>query len=141
MAHSSAALAAKSATALEHPNFFQLQGDDIHVTYSTSGFDGKPHFGYQDPLQSKQFSGDQIRKTESELGTLVTVFLRQTVDTGSTTFTLLIPRVNLRFANSVNITTLGIAAIHHFSIIGPPNGQADFYRSHVLTGEAALVKF
>jgi hypothetical protein len=80
MAHAKPALAPKPAASLKIPNLFQLQGDDVSITYSTSGFDGKPHFGYQDAVQSKQFSGDQIRTTESELGALVTVFLRQTVD-------------------------------------------------------------
>jgi hypothetical protein len=71
----------------------------------------------------------------------VTVFLRRTVDTGSTTFTLVIPRVNLRFSHSAHIATLGVTAVHKFSIIGPPNGQADFYHSHSLSGDAALVVF
>jgi hypothetical protein len=62
MARSDAALAAKPSAAIEHPNFFQLQGDGIHVTYSTLGFDAKPHFSYQDAAQNIQFSGDQIRR-------------------------------------------------------------------------------
>jgi len=42
------------------------------------------------------------------LGRLVTVFLVRTVDTGSTTFTLLVPNVNLPPSNFSNITTEGI---------------------------------
>jgi hypothetical protein len=141
MAQAASALKAQPAAPLKHPNLFQAQGDGIHIGYATSGFDGKPHFSYQDAVQSLQFTGDQINTIETELGALVTVFIRRTIDAGSTTFTLLVPRVNLRFGDFAPITTLGITAIHQFSIIGPPNGQADFYHSHVLVGDAALVVF
>ena len=37
------------------PNNFELSGNDIHITYSTSGIDGKPHFSYQDLHLTPQF--------------------------------------------------------------------------------------
>ena len=39
------------------PNSYDLSGHHLHVTYSTSGFDGKPHFSYQDLHQTLDFSG------------------------------------------------------------------------------------
>src|SRR5579884_1438443 len=90
------------------PNLYQVSGDGIHVTYSTSGFDGKPHFSYQDATRNESFTGDGIRTVQTEIGTLVTVTIRLTIDSGSTSFTLFVPNVNLRFGDSVPITTEGI---------------------------------
>jgi hypothetical protein len=59
----------------------------------------------QNAVQSLQFAGDQINTIETQLGALVTVFIRRTIDAGSTTFTLLVPRVNLRFGDFAPITT------------------------------------
>ncbi len=66
------------------PNLYQLQGQQIHVTYSTSSFDGKPRFDYQDANNSLHFVGDEIRSTSSEIGMLVSITIRKTIDTGST---------------------------------------------------------
>jgi hypothetical protein len=126
---------------IKHPNLFQLSGDGIHVTYSTSGFDGKPHFSYHDAHQNKQFTGDQIRTVQTEIGTLVTVTLLLLVDAGSTTFTVLIPTVNLRTSDSAHIATDGIVTLHRTSIIGPLQGQSEFYTVHPLTGTASFVVF
>lgn len=57
---------------LNHPNLIQAQSD----------FDGKPHFSYQNAVQSLQFAGDQINAIETELGALVSVFIRRTIDAG-----------------------------------------------------------
>jgi hypothetical protein len=123
------------------PNLFELSGDGIHVTYSASSFDGQPRFSYQDANQSKQFSGDQIRAEKTVIGTLVSVTIFQTIDAGSTTFTVLIPTVNLRASDSANITTYGVTTLHKFSIIGAPQGQTEFYAAHALGGVALWVVF
>ena len=78
--------------ALSTPNLYQLHGHHLHITYSTSSIDGKPRFQYHDPFQTLQFSGDEIRTIASEIGTLVTVTIRLTVDSGSTSSTLSCPR-------------------------------------------------
>lgn len=125
--------------ALKHPNFFELAGDGISVTYSLTDFGGRPVLSYHDAFQSKSFVGDQIRTVETEIGTLVTVTIFLTVDSGSTTFSILIPNVNLRSADSAQITTYGITTLHRFSIIGPPQGQAEFYTAHQLSGTGSFV--
>lgn len=122
------------------PNLYSLSGKDIHVTYSTSGIDGKPHFTYQDHQQTLNFSGDQIRSVETEVGTLVSVTIRLTVDTGGTTFSVLLPRVNISGEQTVPIRTLGMTTLHKFSIL-PTIGQRDFYKTTPLTGSASRVVF
>ena len=124
------------------PNLYIVHGHGLHVTYSTSGFDGKPHFDYHDSHGTHAFSGDQIRTEQTEIGTLVSVTIQLTVDSGSTSFSLLVPTVNLGSANSVPISTVGITTRHKFSIIQSLNlGQTELYSTTNLTGTAQAVVF
>jgi hypothetical protein len=118
------------------PNLYELSGNGILVTYATTSFGGQPQFYYQDALQSKSFSGQDIQTVETVLGRLVMVFLVRTVDSGSTTFTLIVPNVSLPASNSSSITTL-----HRFLIVKPPQGQIENYTFHQLTGTASFVAF
>ena len=122
------------------PNQYDLSGKHLHVTYSTTGIDGKPHFSYQDLQQTLSFTGDEIRSVETEIGTLVSVTIRMTVDTGGTTFSVLLPHVNIPGEQSVSIQTFGITTLHKFSIL-PVNGQRDFYTTTRLNGTASRVFF
>jgi hypothetical protein len=120
------------------PNMFSLDGGGIHVTYSATSFQGKPLFTYHDALQFKSFSGDQIKVVETDIGTLVTVVIHLTVDQGSTTFTLLLPHVNLPASNVVSISAEGITTLNRFSIFPIP-GQTQFYTVHNVWGTASFV--
>ena len=77
------------------PNLYQLRGAGIHVTYSTGGFGSRLNLTYQDANGSQSFSDGQITVTQTPIGGVVTVTIRRTVDTGSTSFSVLIPTVNL----------------------------------------------
>lgn len=123
------------------PNLYKVSGDGITVTYSTSTFLGGPHLTYQDGTITRTFSGSQIKvTTDPSLGTIVSVVILLTVDTGSTSFSLLIPRVNLIGSNQADISTYGITTQHKFSI-RPMPGQQDDYVAHQLKGTAAFVFF
>ena len=124
------------------PNLFVLSGGGIHVTYTTNGFDGQPHFTYSSPFVTHTFSGNQIKTEPSAIGTLVSVTILHTVDSGSTTFTVLIPRINLNQGEALAITTEGITTHHRFSIFPPAmHGQLDTYAVVTLTGTAQHVLF
>jgi len=125
------------------PNLYVLSGGGIHVTYSTTGIAGQPHLSYSSSFINHTFTGAQITTTPSPLGTLVTVTIIMTVDTGSTSFTLLVPRVNLNnIQDSVQITTEGITTHHRFSIFpAAMHGQVDTYSVQELTGRASHVEF
>jgi hypothetical protein len=130
------------ATNFTAPNLFQLSGNNLHINYSTSGIDAKPHFNYQDAQQNLSFSGNDIRAVECDLGTLVSVTIQRTIDSGSTSFSVLIPKVNLNAGESVRIRTRGITTLHRFSIIPAANhGQMDLYTSTKLFGTASKVNF
>jgi hypothetical protein len=133
---------AGSALPVKAPDMYVLHGAQLHITYSTTSFLGKPQFVYQDAVQTLSFEGDQIRTVATELGTLVTVTIRMTVDTGSTTFTLLVPTVNLGSSNQATIHTEGITTIHRFSVVPLFNqGQTELYSVTPLTGTASFVNF
>src|SRR5665647_580010 len=120
-------MARKVRKMANQPKMYQVSGAGIHVTYSTTSLQGQPLFNYHDAFQVKNFTGNQIQTVDSILGKLVTVYLHQTIDAGSTTFTLLVPHVNLPAASNVaNITTEGITTLHKFSII-PIQGQTELY--------------
>jgi hypothetical protein len=79
---------------------------------------------------------------DSEIGTLVTVSLVRTVDTGSTSFTLVVPHVNLGQAAQVPITTQGITTLHRLSPVPVLNeGQSEISTTVRLTGTASAVNF
>src|SRR5262249_23038824 len=109
---------------------------------STSGIDGRPHFSYQDPMRSLSFVGDEIRKMEGDLATVVSVTVVRTVDAGSTSFSLLVPHVNVPQGGNASICTDGITTHHAFSIVPALNrGQRDTYHVTPLHGTASNVLF
>jgi hypothetical protein len=120
------------------PTVYELHGGGIHVSYSTTSISGQPLFTYHDSFQVKNFSGDQIKAVQTDVGSLVTVVIHMTVDSGSTTFSLLIPNVILPPSNVTNISAEGITTLQKFSI-PPPVGQTQFYTVHKLHGTASFV--
>ena len=125
------------------PNAYHLHAKHLSISYSTTGFAGKPSFEYHDVQQTLIFTEDQIRTVTSDIGTLVTVTIRRTVDSGSTSFTLLVPNVNVTGPHlQVHITTEGITTLHRFSIVPALNqGQTEFYTVTKLTGTAEILEF
>ena len=125
------------------PNLYQLHGGGIHVSYSTTSIVGTPSFHYQDAHISHQFAGNQINVVQTNIGSLVTVVLRLTPDLGSTTFSVLIPIVNLsNESDSVNVRTYGITTVHRFSLIPALlHGQIENYKVSPLHGTARFVHF
>lgn len=140
------------------PNRFVLHSSDaknkVDVDYETSSFIGQPvlnlTLGPGGPI--RHFSGSQIRSCNTEIGTLVTVTTQMTVDTGSTSFSVLIPAISLTgigdqksFTTDVVITTHSgpnsapSAGVHETYQFIPMKGQATFVASLVaaLTGTVA----
>jgi hypothetical protein len=123
------------------PDLFQLTGSHIHITYTTSSVDGKPTMTYQDPYQGIAFSEDEIRTVECDLGTVVSVTLRMTVDTGSTSLSVLIPRVRIAQGAIAAVHTECVTTMHRFSVVSSSMGQLDAYRVVPLHGTAQFAVF
>jgi hypothetical protein len=123
------------------PTTWNLVGGGIQVRYSTGG----PNLHYQDSHQTRDYGGNQIRVVDvPDLGTLVSVTLSLQIDTGSTTFTVLLPPVNLppppALPVFVPVATDAVTTIHHLSpspIEGFQHGQQNSYSVTTLSGEAA----
>jgi hypothetical protein len=133
-----------SPSATLQPNLYQFNGHGVHVTYSRSSLNGEPQFLYQDRTLSKTFHGTgQIENTDAGLlGEIVSVTLTQTVDLGSTTFSLLVPFVDLRGHTNVPVHTEGITAMHRTSLAPPlAQGQQETYTVTALSGSASQVQF
>jgi hypothetical protein len=83
------------------PNIYNLHTHVISglstpsVLYATSAAGAKPGLQYQSHNYLRDFPPAETRITDTEIGSLVTVTLNGTVDKGSTSFTLLVPRVNV----------------------------------------------
>jgi hypothetical protein len=124
------------------PNLFQLSGSHVHVTYATSGIDGKPSLAYHDAMRALQFRGDELEVTGTLLGTIVSVTIVRTVDFGSTSFSILVPRVNIDQGTPAPVHTRGITTIHRFSLVPAlDRGQLDTYTVTSLHGSAQVVDF
>lgn len=126
------------------PNLYELSCHDVQVTYSTTSISGVPQLSYQDCQKTLNFSGDEIRTAESEIGTLVTVTLNSSPDLQTETLTLLIPLINLtNQQDTAEIETMGIMTVAKTTIAGPNliQGQVQTYFTLHLTGISRFVFF
>jgi len=111
----------------------------LQVSYSVAG----PQLHYHQGSVIQDFTGKDIRVAEvPDLGTLVSVTTHMTIDSGSTTFTLLLPRLNLpappALPAAVPVTTDGITTLHRFStVLALQHGQQEFYTVTPLQGTAS----
>src|SRR5690349_13266271 len=88
------------------PNQYDLFDHAVHVSYSTSGIDGKAHLAYRDATHDKSFSGDQIRTEDTSLGRVVSVTLEVVPDLHSITFGFFLPTLNVD--REAHVVTEGI---------------------------------
>jgi hypothetical protein len=124
------------------PNLYHLSGHHLHVTYTTSSIDGKPTMSYQDAHQSKSFRGDEIRAVECDVGTLVSVTLRMTPDIGSTSLSLLVPRVRIVAGTTAAIRSECVTTLHSMPFAPQTaQGQLDTYHVVAVQGTAQHVAF
>ena len=122
------------------PNMYHLHGHHLQITYSTTSLTGLPILTYQDAHQAKTFRGDEIRAVPCDLGTLVSVTVRMTIDTGSTSVSIFIPRMQIDQGTTAAVHTFAVTTLHNLSI--PPlrnRGQLDTYSITELHGTAQVV--
>jgi hypothetical protein len=111
----------------------------LQVSYSVAG----PHLRYHQGPVVQDFTANDIRVVEvPDLGTLVSATIHMTIDSGSTTFTLLLPRVNLPappvLPGAVPVTTDGITTLLRFStVLALQHGQQETYTVTPLQGTAS----
>jgi hypothetical protein len=127
------------------PNRFVLQSNDgkTKVDYETSSFLGQPTLNLTEgggPI--RHFAGSQIRALQTEIGTLVSVTTRVTIDTGSTSFSVLIPAITLKSATDHEaFTTDAIVTNHTGPNSVPQTGVHETYQFIPMKGQASLILF
>jgi hypothetical protein len=124
------------------PNQFDLQGTGISIGYSTSSIAGRPQLTLKKGRQTHSFSGDEINTLDTRIGTLLTVTIAQVPDKETTTFSLLLPAINLATPSSKQaFSTIGITTVHKTSITGSVKGPRQTYKTVALRGSAQQVAF
>jgi hypothetical protein len=125
---------------MAQPNEYRLKGGEIHVTYLTDGFHGVPSFAYDDGQLNKVFTGPEIRTLQTEIGTLVSVTTRTTIDTGSTEFSVLLPAIDLADRTQTqHFKTAGIITTHKGPDSFPRTGLLETYEVIHMHGTASIV--
>jgi hypothetical protein len=132
-----------STPAQTTPDQYYLRGSGISFAYYPNGTssrsgEGFLHATYRDSVRSLAFYENGVRLVEvPDLGTIVSVTIFPSVDTGNTTFSVLIPDVFLPDnSGTVPIETLGITTMEHVltGAIGHP--QRKTYTVAELSGTA-----
>ena len=124
----------------QEPNQYQLTSDGLQITYTPSNDNGQPQLGYQGSHGNLTFTANDIRSEETVPGTLITIFLVRTVDTGSVTLTLLLPGVNLAGTTEQPIQTIAIETQNLFSILDRNKArQTQTYQVYNLQGTAQYI--
>jgi len=122
------------------PNRFELKSNDgkTKVDYETSSFIGQPSLNLSTgPGPIRHFVGSQIRRVNTEIGTLVSVTTQMTIDTGSTSFSVLIPAITLKSnTDRQTFATEAIVTHHTGPNSVPSTGTHETYQFTPMKGEA-----
>jgi hypothetical protein len=143
---SSKATGVKSITSPQQnePNQFVLQGvapkyGNVSIIYSTTSLASKPILSYTDSKGThKNFTGDQIRTQETEIGTMVTVTSLMTIDFGGKKLTILIPAIRLG-DSAQKFKTIAVVTTYYGPIIPPTTRVLQTYEVIDLKGTASRV--
>ena len=124
------------------PNLFMLSNEQVELTYTVADMRGQPQVSYSDGTHDVNARGPEVTRTETPVGTLVTVVVDATPDLGTLHLALLVPRVQLHGA-SCPIATVAILTTERTSIAGPGRVQGQVQSSVAISreGPAQLVHF
>jgi hypothetical protein len=119
----------------------QSQDGKTKVDYETSNFLGQPSLNLTlggGPI--RHFSGAQVRSLNTEIGMLVSVTTAMTIDTGSTSFSVLIPSISMAsISDRKSFTTDAIITTHSGPLSVPSAGVHEKYQFIAMNGEAEFV--
>lgn len=121
------------------PNQYDLLGQGVSISYSTSNIAGQSQLSFKKGRQALNFTGNEITALDTGIGSLITVTIAKTVDAGFTTFSFLIPAISLATAK-LTFQTIGLTTVHKTTIAGPVSGLQETYKSIALKGTARHVE-
>jgi hypothetical protein len=124
------------------PNQYELSGPGVRISYSTSSISGNPQLSFTKGRKTLTFAGKEIGVVDTNIGALVTVTIAMTPDRSFTTFSALLPAIQLaRETGKQAFRTVGITTVHKTSLAGPVTGVEQTYKSVELKGTAQRVIF
>ena len=128
------------APKLVDANFFELSHGKSTISYTESNIAGRPVVTYNNGSVTRTFTGDEVRREETALGTLVTVTLEVIADGPTHLLTLVLPEVLVREEPE----KVSVPVIFHTvegSIAGRPlnPGPVQTYDVKIFTGTASFV--
>jgi hypothetical protein len=129
------------ASALGQANRYDLKHGHLTVTYMLDDLTGpNSHLTYDDHGNVRTFSGSQLERTNTPVGTLLSVVIKPSIDADTTVFSLMLPNVNLAGETPCKIETFGFTTVRHTTLAGPRSGQMDDYTvTHPFKGTASIV--
>jgi hypothetical protein len=99
-------------------NFFELNGQDVKITYRIGGDIGPVTTGgsrlivltYDDKARDihEGFRANQIDTAQTPLGMMVTVTIRMTIDSGATSFSMFLPDLDVPHGQKMKFNSLGV---------------------------------
>ncbi len=89
-------------------NKFVLTGHNIEVDYTIGITPGLPALIYKNGPDVKTFQTSEITTNETALGSIVSVSLVRTVDTGGEVFGFFLPQLTVPAGQTENFTTAGV---------------------------------
>jgi len=129
---------------MQQTNLFDLHNATLKISYSSSSLNGQPQLSYQKGATTMNFHGNQLRQKSTEIGTLISVTLKNVPDLHSIVLSLLLPQVNIPTGQSqVQVSIKAIETTIRTSIAGPNlvKGQVQTYKTYTLKGTAQSVLF
>lgn len=89
-------------------NKFTLKGHHIEIDYTIGGNPGFTALTYKDESTSHDFKPTEITTDPTALGSLVSVPLARSIDTGGTTFAFFLPDIDVAPEKTTTFTTAAV---------------------------------
>ena len=123
---------------LEAANLFELSHGESTLSYTVSNIAGQPVLIYNNGKQTKTFTGNEVTRENTALGTLVTVILKSSVDGPRQLLTLVQPEVLVSDGAPQKVS---LPVIFHTTagVIPRKPGPRQTYEVQIFTGPAKFV--
>jgi hypothetical protein len=124
------------------PTQYELKAAGVLVGYSTSSITGEAQLSFKKGRTKLNFTGNEIGLLQTTIGTLITVTIASRPDQSFTTFSFLLPTIQLsKQSDRQSFRTIGVTTINKTTIAGPVKGVQQVYKSVELRGSARQVQF
>ena len=89
-------------------NQFALKHHEVEIEYNVGITPGLPVLTYKDASGQRSFTATQVRTEQTALGSLVSVPLRTSVDTGGERFGFYLPQIDVARGDAAHFRTAGV---------------------------------